>query len=127
RDEDGDHRDDGSQLEGVEHVGLRERTGHARPTGLHDGPDDGDHGQQQEQPDPQGCRGDDQTSTPTSICRAGGGAGGCGAAHSSTSRRFSSEPVTSTSTNEIAKSSVATAAASANRNCDVKLKMNTGA
>ena len=35
--------------------------------------------------------------------------------------------VASTSTNEIANRKVATAAASANRNCDVKLKMNTGA
>ena len=35
--------------------------------------------------------------------------------------------VASTSTNEIANRNVATAAASAKRNCDVRLKMNTGA
>ena len=114
-----DDRDDGGQLEGVQDVGLRERVRDGRraraSTTVHD--DARSSGSSSSNPTHSeataaGCS---RRAAPASR-RTGIAAVAAVALTRRSLRAASSRPVTSTSTNEIANSSVATAAASANRN-----------
>ena len=101
--------------------------------GFERGPHDADQRQQQQHADVQEAQGDDAGPHQPALAGAGqvGGVGGFGGlgvgAHQDSSLRRRSRPVTSTSTNDRANSTVATAAASTGRNWFASWKMNTGA
>src|SRR5829696_6561260 len=110
------------------HVGCSQCLRDGAGARLHDRPHDRYQRKRQQEPHPQQApEQDESASSPlASGQRRGSRRFGDRGAHV-VLRRCSNLAVSSTSTNEIANSIVATAAASANRNCPVSSKMNTGA